>query len=154
MNRFPGVQHNGQRHQDRGGRGAGRDGPLLHRGDALHHLVHLRASSQILGMSIQVRLRQGHHEHDRPGRHHPLLHHPGDDSGREGGGHRSQGPGGAEQGGEQSGHVSSHPSSDSISASVSNLQVVATFERSSNFRTDTQSVHEGARAFNVFPLHR
>ena len=151
---FPGVQHDGQRHQDRGGRGAGRDGPVLHRRDAVHHLVHVRASGQILGLSIKVRLRQGHHEHDRPGRHHTLLHHPGNDSRGEGGGHRSEGPGGAEQGGEQSGHVPGHPSSDPISESVSNLQVVAALERSSNFRPDSQSVHEGARTFNVFPLHR
>ena len=35
------VQHHGQRHQDRRGRGAGRDGPVLHSGDTLYHLVHL-----------------------------------------------------------------------------------------------------------------
>ena len=36
-----GVQHDGERNQDRGGRGAGRDGPLLHCGDLVHHLVHI-----------------------------------------------------------------------------------------------------------------
>ena len=86
-----GVQHDCQRHQDRGGRGARRHRPLLHRGDPLHHLVHFRATRQIPLMSKQIRLRQRHHEHDRPHRHHTLLHHPGHHRGGKGGGHSPKG---------------------------------------------------------------
>ena len=59
-----GVQHDGKRNQDRGRRSAGRHGPVLHRRDAVHHLVHVRASSAVPRLSLEVRFRQGHHEHD------------------------------------------------------------------------------------------
>jgi len=120
----------------------------------VHHLVHVRAARQVPRLPFKVRLRQRHYEHDRFSRHHTLLYHPCHHRGGEGGGDSAEGPRGAEQGGQQPGHVVGHTSGDPISASVSNLQTVATFEGSANSRADPEGLNERTWSLNVFPLYR
>ncbi len=149
-----GVQHDGQQHQDRGGRGARRHRSLLHSGDVMHHLVHVRAAGALPGVPVQVRVRQGHHEHDRPGGHHTVLHHAGDDSGGEGGEDRAAGPGGAAQGGQQPGHVAGHPQGHQAGQGVQDIQAVQALQGAPDPGADAQGLHAGAGAVNVLPIHR
>jgi hypothetical protein len=64
--------------------GARCDGSLLHCGDLVHHLVHIRTVSEIPGVPEQDGVQQGHHEHDRPGRHYSLFYNASNNCSRKG----------------------------------------------------------------------
>ncbi len=50
----------------------------------MYHLVHLRTVSEIPGLPQQDGVQQGHHEHDRPGRHYSLLYNASNNCSRKG----------------------------------------------------------------------
>lgn len=54
----------------------------------------------------------------------------------------------------QSGHVAGHTPCDTLSASVSNIQAVAAFERPADSRTDAQGLDARARFTHIFFIHR
>lgn len=53
----------------------------------------------------------------------------------------------------QSGHVAGHTPCDTLSASVSNIQAVAAFERPADSRTDAQSLDARIRFTHIFLIH-
>jgi len=50
----------------------------------VHHLVHIRTVSEIPGVPEQDGVQQGHHEHDRPGRHYSLFYNASNNCSRKG----------------------------------------------------------------------
>lgn len=82
---LPGVQHHDERHQDRGGRGAGHNGPVLPHRDHLHYMVHVRVVRALPRVPQQAQFLPGRHEHHRHHRHHSVFHHAGDCRRRGGG---------------------------------------------------------------------
>ena len=50
----------------------------------MHHMVHIRTLSEILGMSKQDGVQQGHHEHDRSGGYYSVFYNASNNCSRKG----------------------------------------------------------------------
>lgn len=151
-----GVQHDDERHENRGGRGARHHRPVLPDRDHMHRVVHVRAVRPLSRLSQQAALLQGRDEHDRHNRHHTVLHHAGHGHRGGGGPHDEPAQGSAEPAGQehQPGHVAGHTPGHPAREGLQDIQIVPTFQGVADPRTHAESLHARTGIAHFFLVYR